>query len=201
MARLLYSAICSLDGYVADADGDFSWAAPDEEVHAYVNDLERPVGTHLYGRRMYETMAVWETMDIAAEPEVMRDYAAIWRGAEKVVYSTTLPDVTTARTRLERSFDPGAVRAMKAAASRDLAVGGPTLAAAALRAGLVDRLDLFLVPVTIGAGTPALPAGLRLPLDLACDQRFASGVIHLRYDIVTPADTGPDPVSAGDTPA
>jgi dihydrofolate reductase len=199
MARLLYTAICSLDGYVADEAGDFSWAAPDEEVHAYVNDLERPVGMHLYGRRMYETMAVWETLDVSAEPAVMRDYAEIWRAAEKVVYSTTLAAVTTARTRHERTFEAAAIRAMKAASPSDISISGPTLAAAALRAGLVDRLDLFLVPVVVGGGTPALPAGLRLALAPAGDHRFASGVIHLRYDIVTPPDTGSDPVSTRDT--
>jgi dihydrofolate reductase len=179
MARLLYSAITSLDGYIADADGRFDWAAPGEEVHAFVNDLERPVGTYLYGRRMYDVMRVWETMD---DPEpVMRDYAEIWRAADKVVYSTTLDAPTTARTRVERAFDPEAVRALKAGARRDLSIGGAGLAAHALAAGLVDEVSLFLNPIVVGGGTRALPDGVRLPLELADERRFAGGVVYLRY--------------------
>jgi dihydrofolate reductase len=182
VGRLIYSAIASLDGYVNDADGRFEWAAPGAEVHAFVNDLERPVGTYLYGRRMYETMAVWETFDLDDEPEVMRDFAAIWRAADKIVYSATLPAVSTPRTRLERTFEPGAVRRLKEAARRDLGIGGPTLAAAAFAAGLVDECHLFLHPVSVGGGTPALPHGQRVRLELRDEHRFASGVVYLRYE-------------------
>jgi len=181
LARLIYSAIASLDGYTADAEGKFDWAAPDAELHAFVNDLERDVGTHLYGRRMYETMAVWETMDVSAEPDVMRDYAEIWRDADKVVYSRTLAAASTPRTRIERDFDPEAVRRMKETAGRDLSVGGPGLAAHALRAGIVDEIQLFLVPVVVGGGTRALPDGLRVDLDLLDERRFAGGAVYLRY--------------------
>jgi dihydrofolate reductase len=181
LARLIYSAIASLDGYTADEAGNFDWAAPDEELHAFVNDLERDVGTHLYGRRMYETMAVWETMDVSAEPEVMRDYAGIWRAADKVVYSRTLATPSTPRTRIERDFDPQAVRRMKEAAGRDISVGGPGLAAHALRAGIVDEIQLFLVPAVVGGGTRALPDGLRVDLELLDERRFAGGAVYLRY--------------------
>ena len=181
MARLIYSAIASLDGYTADEAGNFDWAAPDAELHAFVNDLERDVGTHLYGRRMYETMAVWETMDVSAEPEVMRDYAAIWRAADKVVYSRTLAAPSTPRTRIEREFDAEAVRRMKETAGRDISVGGPGLAAHALRAGIVDEIQLFLVPAVVGGGTRALPDGLRADLELLDERRFAGGAVYLRY--------------------
>jgi dihydrofolate reductase len=181
VARLIFSAIASLDGYTADEAGNFDWAAPDAELHAFVNDLERGVGTHLYGRRMYETMAVWETMDVSAEPDVMRDYAGIWRAADKVVYSRTLAAVATPKTRIEREFDPEAVRRMKETAERDISVGGPGLAAHALRAGVVDEIQLMLVPVVVGGGTRALPAGLRADLDLLDERRFASGAVYLRY--------------------
>ncbi|HZJ04802.1 MAG TPA: dihydrofolate reductase family protein, partial [Nocardioidaceae bacterium] len=151
MAKLIYSAITSLDGYVADRDGNFDWAAPDEEVHAFVNDLERPVGTYLYGRRMYEVMAVWETADfLTDQPAVIQDFARIWRAADKVVYSTTLATVSSARTRIERVFDPEAVRQMKASAIRDISVGGPDLAAQAIKAGLVDECHLFIAPIVVG---------------------------------------------------
>jgi dihydrofolate reductase len=182
MAALIYTSIASLDGYVADTAGDFSWAEPDEEVHRFVNEQEESVGTYLYGRRLYETMAVWDTDDwLADEPPVVRDYARVWRGADKVVYSTTLEAVTTARTRLERTFDPEAVRQLVAGADRDVGVGGPTLAAAALHAGLVDECSVFVVPVVVGGGTPWLPAGLRLDLDLVSERRFTGGVVLLRY--------------------
>jgi dihydrofolate reductase len=181
LARLIYSAIASLDGYTADEAGNFDWAAPDEELHAFVNDLERDVGTHLYGRRMYEAMAVWETMDVSAEPEVMRDYAGIWRAADKVVYSRTLATPSTPRTRIERDFDPDTVRRMKEAAGRDISVGGPGLAAHALRAGIVDEIQLFLVPAVVGGGTRALPDGLRVDLELLDERRFAGGAVYLRY--------------------
>ncbi len=181
MARLIYSAIASLDGHTADASGGFAWAAPGPDVHAFINGLERETGTYLYGRRMYETMAVWETMDVSGEPHPMRDYAEIWRAADKVVYSRTLREPATPRTRIEREFDPAAVGEMKAAAGRDLSIGGPGLAAHALRAGLVDELQLFLVPVVVGGGTRALPDDLRLDLELGDERRFASGVVYLRY--------------------
>ena len=182
MAALTYTSIASLDGYVADADGDFGWAEPDEEVHRFVNDMEESVGTYLYGRRLYETMAVWDTDDwLADQSRVEHEYARIWRAADKVVYSTTLESVTTARTRLERSFDPVAVRQLKAGAVRDLGVGGPGLAAAALRAGLVDECSLFVVPVVVGGGTRWLPDGLRLGLELTAERRFGNGVVLLRY--------------------
>jgi len=184
MARLIYAAIASLDGFVADEDGRFDWAAPDEEVHAFVNDLERRVGTYLYGRRMYDVMAFWETADTGPdEPAVMRDYAEIWRAADKVVYSATLEAATTARTRIERAFDPEAVRRLKGSAGRDVSVGGPTLAAEAFRAGLVDELHLFLTPVLVGGGTRALPEGVRLELELLDEHRFAGGVVHLHHRV------------------
>ena len=181
MGRLVYAAIASLDGYVADADGKFDWSMPDEEVHAVVNDLERAAGTSLYGRRMYEVLVAWETMETDGEPDVIRDFAESWRATDKIVYSTTLTEVASARTRIERSFDPGAIRALKASSDRDLTIGGPALAAHALRAGLVDDLHLFLSPILVGGGTPALPPGLRLPLELAAERRFANGVVQLHY--------------------
>ena len=181
MARLIYSALASLDGYVADEDGRFDWAEPDEEVHRFVNDLERSVGTYLYGRRMYEVMASWETAGGADQPPFVRDYAEIWRAADKVVYSKTLEAVATARTRIERDFDPAAVRQLKETADRDLTVGGPGLAGQALAAGLVDELHLFVAPVVVGGGTQALPDGVRLELELLDERRFSSGVVHLRY--------------------
>jgi dihydrofolate reductase len=183
MAKLIYSAIASLDGYVADADGNFDWAAPDEEVHAFVNDLERPIGTYLYGRRMYQVMAVWETLLVDDEPPVMRDFAEVWRAADKIVYSRTLDEVTTPKTRLERHFDAEAVRGLKDAAARDLSVGGPGLAAEALAAGLVDEIGLFLTPVIVGGGTRALPHGVRLDLELLDERRFASGVVYASYRV------------------
>ena len=179
MAKLIYSAITSLDGYVADEQGKWDWSRPDEEVHAFVNDLVRPVGTHLYGRRMYEVLVAWETMDDPA-PE-MRDFAQIWRAADKIVYSRTLEGVSSERTHLEREFDPDAVRRMKEDADRDLTVAGPELAAQAIRAGLVDECQLFLSPVVVGGGTPALPDGVRWNLELVDERRFGNGVVYLRY--------------------
>jgi dihydrofolate reductase len=183
MAKLIYSAIASLDGYVADEAGGFDWAMPDEEVHAFVNDLERPLGTYLYGRRMYETMVAWETMPTEDEPAVMGDFAAIWRAADKVVYSRTLAEVTSARTRIEPRFDPEAVRGMKAAAERDIGVGGPGLAAQALATGLVDECHLFLAPVVVGGGKRCLPDRLHLKLELLDQRRFGNGMAYLRYRI------------------
>ena len=181
MAKLIYSAITSLDGYVADEDGNFDWAAPDEEVHTFVNDLERSVGTYLYGRRMYEVMVPWETMPLADQPPVMRDFAEIWRAADKVVYSTTLEKATSTRTRIERDFDPEAIGQMKATAGRDISVGGPHLAVQAIKAGLVDEIHLFLTPIVVGGGTRSLPDDVRLKLDLLDERRFANGVVHLHY--------------------
>lgn len=186
MAKLTYAAITSLDGYVADADGNFDWAAPDEEVHAFVNDLVRPAGTHLYGRRMYEVMLAWEPPHaFTDEPPAIQDFAEIWLAADKVVYSRTLETASSARTRIEREFDPDAVRQMKASAERDLIVGGPDLAGQALGAGLVDECHLFLAPVVVGGGTQALPDGLRLDLQLLDERRFGSGFVHLHYRTTT----------------
>jgi dihydrofolate reductase len=184
VGKLVYAAIASLDGYVADESGNFDWAAPDEEVHAFVNDLERPIGTYLYGRRMYEVMTYWETVSTGPdESPVTRDFTAIWRAADKVVYSRTLEAVSTARTRLERDFDPDAVRALKAASERDISVGGAELAGQALRAGLVDECHLLLSPVLVGGGTPALPVGVRIHLELLGERRFRNGVVHLEYRV------------------
>jgi dihydrofolate reductase len=180
VGKLHYAAIASLDGYVVDEHGTFDWAAPDAEVHAFVNDLERPIGTHLYGRRLYEVMRFWETVDVADLPAPERDYARIWRAADKVVFSATLEGVSTARTRLERTVDPDAIREMKMASERDLTVGGPGLAAEAIRAGLVDEWHLFVVPVTVGGGTRALPGG-RVHLELLGERRFANGTLYLHY--------------------
>jgi dihydrofolate reductase len=179
MAKLIYSAITSLDGYVADENGDFRWCAPDEEVHSFVNDLERDIGTYLYGRRMYEVLRVWETMD--DDHPAMRDYAQIWRAAEKVVYSRTLEAVSSERTRIEREFDPAAVREMKEHAGRDLSIGGPELAGQAIAAGLVDECHLLMAPVLVGGGHRALPDGVRLDLELLSERRFEGGTVHLHY--------------------
>jgi dihydrofolate reductase len=182
MARLIYSAIMSLDGYIADADGRFEWAAPDEEVHAFVNELERPVGTYLYGRRMYETMRYWETAHTVADRRpVSLDFARIWQAADKIVYSTTLQTLDTARTRLEQDFDPAQVRKVKEAADRDLAVGGARLAAQAIAAGLVDEYQMFVVPAAVGGGTRALPDQVHVNLALAEERRFGGGTVYLCY--------------------
>lgn len=182
MGRLLFSAIASVDGYTVDATGSFDWAAPDPEVHAYVNDVERDIGTYLYGRRMYETMRVWQDLADDEDP-VVADYARVWQGADKVVYSATLSGTTTPRTRLVRAFDPAEVRALVEAADTDVSVGGPTLAAAAFDAGLVSEVRLILVPVAVGGGTPALPAGRRLALSLLDERRFSGGTVALRYAV------------------
>jgi len=181
VGRLIYSAIASLDGYVNDVDGKFDWSAPDEEVHAFVNERERPIGTYLYGRRMYEVMAVWETMDLSGDSPPMRDYQQIWQAAEKVVYSRTLDAASSARTRIEREFDPAAVRELKASADRDISVGGPELAGQAIAAGLVDEISLFLNPIVVGGGSRALPDGVRVPLELLEERRFGNGAVFLRY--------------------
>jgi dihydrofolate reductase len=182
VAKLIYSAITSLDGYVADEDGNFGWAVPDEEVHAFVNDLERPVGTYLYGRRMYEVMVGWENAHTLPDQRpVMRDFAEIWQAADKVVYSKTLETVSSARTRIERDFDPDAIRQLKARAVRDVTVGGPELAARAIEAGLVDEFHLFLTPIVVGGGTRSFPDGVRSQLELLAERRFGNGTVHLHY--------------------
>jgi len=182
VAKLIYSAITSLDGYVADEDGKFDWAEPDEEVHRFVNDLERPVGTYLYGRRMYEVMVAWETAHTLADQRpVVQDFAAIWQAADKIVYSKTLETVASARTRLERDFDPEAVRQLKARAGHDLTVGGPELAAQAIKAGLLDEYHLFVAPIVVGGGKRSLPNNVRLKLELLDERRFGNGVVHLHY--------------------
>ena len=182
MAKLIYSSIMSLDGYMEDEEGNFDWAAPDEEVHTFVNDLERPVGTYLYGRRMYEVMVGWETATtVADQPAVMRDFAQIWQSADKIVYSRTLETASSARTRIERDFDAEAVRQLKATAGRDISVGGPELAAQAIKAGLVDECHLFVTPIVVGGGKRFLPDKVRLDLELVDEHRFANGVVHLHY--------------------
>ncbi len=184
MATLTYLTIMSLDGYVADEQGSFDWGVPDEQVHGFINDLVRSVGTYLYGRRMYEVMAAWETMDVTDEPPSIREFSAIWRAARKVVYSTTLEDISTTHTHIERAFDPDGVRQMKASAERPLAVGGPELAAQALAGGLVDECHLFLAPVVVGGGTRALPDGMHLGLELLDERRFANDMVYLRYGVL-----------------
>ena len=182
MAKLIYVANVSLDGYIEDAHGRFEWTEPSDEVFTFITDLVRPVGTHLLGRRMYETMSVWETEPaLAAESELMADFAHVWQSADKVVYSTMLHDVSTANTRLERGFDPDAVRAMLTSAASDLAIAGPTLAAHAFKAGLVDECQLFVYPVIVGRGKPAFPSDASIQLDLLEEQRFGNGVVYLRY--------------------
>lgn len=184
MAKLIYAAIASLDGYVEDEEGKFDWAMPDEELHAFVNELERPIGTYLYGRRMYETMAFWETADTGpGEPAVFSDYAGIWRAAEKIVYSRTLQEVSSARTRIEREFDPDAVRRLKRSAGADISVGGAELAGQAIGAGLVDECHLFLCPIVVGGGKRALPDGIRTQLELLAERRFPNGAVHLHYRV------------------
>jgi dihydrofolate reductase len=181
MANLIYSTLASLDGYVADEAGKFDWAEPDEEVHSVFNDLERPVGTYLYGRRMYEVMVAWEAMDLRDQPPFIRDYAEIWRAADKIVYSKTLETASSARTRIERDFDPEAIGQMKAATERDISVGGPDLAGQAIRAGLVDELHQFLAPIVVGGGKPSLPDDVRVELELLDERRFGNGVVWLHY--------------------
>jgi dihydrofolate reductase len=182
MAKLVYSSIMSLDGYIADEEGNFDWAAPDEEVHSFVNDLERPVGTYLYGRRTYEVMVYWETAyTLADQPAFVRDFAEIWRAADKIVYSKTLETVSSVRTRIERDFDRAAIRQMKASAGRAISVGGPELAAQAIKAGLVDECHLFVAPIVVGGGNRCLPNDVRLKLELLDERRFGNGMVHLHY--------------------
>ena len=184
MAKLIYSSLASLDGYIADEDGNFDWAVPDEEVLTFINDLERPIGTYLYGRRLYEMMIGWEAdPTLADQSPVMRDFAEIWQRAHKIVYSRTLESVSTARTRIERDFDLEAVRQVKAATADDLTVGGPDLAAHALRAGLVDECHLFVAPIVVGGGKQFFPDHVRVKLELLDERRFGNGMVHLRYRI------------------
>lgn len=185
MAKLIYSAISSLDGYVADAEGNFDWSAPDEEVHTFVNNLERPIGTYLYGRRMYEVMRYWETAPTGnREPSAEQEYARIWQAADKIIYSRNLEAASIARTRIEREFDPNAIRQLKAAAARDLSVGGPALAGQALKVGLVDECHLFLSPIVVGGGTRAFPDNVGVELELLDERRFGNGVVHLHYRVM-----------------
>ena len=184
MARLIYSAIASLDGYIEDAAGAFDWSAPDDEVHSFVNDMQRPVGTHLYGRRMYDIMTYWETADIDTEGDPGSDYARIWQAADKIVYSRTLPAATTGRTKLERQFDPATVRALKQSSTSDLSIGGADLAGQALAAGLVDECQVFLGPIAVGGGKPVFPLGLRVQLELLDEHRFRGGTVFLRYAVL-----------------
>jgi dihydrofolate reductase len=182
MGKLTYTAITSLDGYIEDEEGRFGWAEPDAEVHAFANDLERSVGTHLYGRRMYETMAVWQTVgDQPGLSAAEADYADLWRALDKVVYSRTLDAVSTPRTRLEREFDPDAVRRMKEGIDRDIGISGPGLAQHAFRAGLVDQVHLVVFPVVVGGGKPGLPRGIRMDLELLHVQRFGNGAVHMHH--------------------
>ena len=181
MAKLTYLAMSSIDGYIADERGKFDWARPDEEVHEFVNDLQRPVGTHLYGRRMYEVLVAWETLDLADQPQYIRDFAEIWRAADKIVYSSTLEAVASARTTLERAFEPQSVRELKASATRDLAIGGPGLATAAFSAGLIDELHHFVSPVTVGGGTSGLPSAGLTRFELLDQRRFGNGTTFARY--------------------
>jgi dihydrofolate reductase len=181
MARLIYSAAASLDGYVADRDGKWDWSRPDEEVHSFINDLQRPLRTHLYGRRMYEVLSAWEDLDLSDEPGYIAEFAEIWRSTDKIVFSRTLQDVSTSRTRLERNFDPETIRELKASAQTDLVVGGPELAGQAMQAGLVDEIHLFLAPAVVGGGKRAISEGLRLDLELLEQRRFRNGTVYLRY--------------------
>ena len=182
MAHLIYSALASLDGYIEDTEGNFDWAMPDEEVHTFVNNLERSVGTNLYGRRMYETMMVWETNPgFAADSASMRDYVKIWQAADKIVYSKTLEAVSTRKTRIERDFDPDAVRRLKETAGQDISIGGPGLAAHAFRSGLIDECQLFVAPIIVGGGKKCLPDNVRLELELLEEHRFSNGMVYLRY--------------------
>lgn len=181
LATLIYSAIASLDGYIEDEQGRFDWGEPDEEVHTFINDLERPVGTYLYGRRLYEVMTYWQTIDLGGEPSYIKDFAEIWQAAEKVVYSKTLETASTPRTRIEREFEPAAVRELKASAEGDLLIGGAELAAHAFAAGLVDECHLFLAPILVGGGKRALPDGVRLELDLVDERSFGNGMVFLRH--------------------
>jgi dihydrofolate reductase len=182
MAKLIYSTIASLDGYIEDKDGRFDWAMPDEEVHGFINDLERTAGTYLYGRRMYEIMMAWETdPDLAADSPLTQDFAQVWQAADKIVYSTTLASASTRKTTIERTFDPEAIRQLKQNVREDIVIGGPQLAAHAFRCGLIDECHLFLTPILLGGGKPALPDDVRLDLELLAERRFGNGMVYLHY--------------------
>lgn len=184
MAKLIYSFLTSLDGYINDRNGSFDWAMPDAEVHRFFNEQARSIGTYLYGRRLYEVMRVWETLD--QEPDISpveREFAGIWRDSDKIVFSTSLRKVPTDRTRLEQVFDPGRVRETIRAADRDLAVGGAALGAQALRAGLVDEIQQCMAPVIVGGGTRFLPDDLFLDLDLLAERRFGNGMVSVTYAV------------------
>jgi dihydrofolate reductase len=184
VAKLIFSGITSLDGYIEDNGGNFDWAAPDEEVFSFINDLERPIGTYLYGRRMYETMVYWETAQaLADQSSSEREFTEIWQATDKIVYSESLNTVTSAKTRIERRFDPNLILEMKSVNERDITVNGPNLAAQALKAGLVDEYQLFLTPVVLGGGKPSLPNDVRLECELLSERRFRSGVVFLQYRI------------------
>jgi dihydrofolate reductase len=184
MGKLFYSVLGSLDGYFEDAAGRFDWAAPDEEVHAFVNELERSIGTFLFGRRMYETMVFWETVPTEGEPAAFVEYAELWRAAEKIVYSRTLEAPSSERTRIDRELDPAAIRQLKASSAADISIGGGELAGQAMAAGLVDECHLFVFPVLVGGGKPSLPGNVRTELELLDQRRFESGVVYLRYGVV-----------------
>jgi dihydrofolate reductase len=182
MAHLIYSAISSLDGYIEGADGNFDWAMPDEEVHTFINNLERAVGVYLLGRRMYETMMVWETdPNLAADSPLTQDFAQVWQATDKIVYSRTLASASTRKTQIERNFDPEAIRQLKKTVQQDISIGGPELAAHAFRAGLIDECHLFLTPIIVGGGKPSLPDNVRLELELLEERRFGNGMVFLRY--------------------
>ena len=190
MAKLIYTSLGSLDGFFEDAEGKFDWAEPDEEVHAFVNDLDRQVGTYLYGRRMYETMVFWETVGTEAHvPAVYRDFAEMWRAAEKIVYSRTIQTPTSARTRIEREFEPDAVRQLKQSSSTDITVGGGDLAGQAIKAGLVDECHFFLFPIAVGGGKRVLPDNTRTQFELVDERRFKNGVVHLHYRVGVASST------------
>lgn len=185
MAALICTGITSLDGYVADESGNFDWSVPDEEVHRFVNAIERPIGTYLYGRRLYEVMVAWEKMNTDDQPSFVQDYAQLWRAADKIVFSSTLATASSARTRISREFDPEEIRRLKETAQHDLSIGGPHLAAEAIKAGLVDEYRVLVSPVVVGGGTRFFPDKLRLNLVLVDERRFDNGVVHLRYRTAT----------------
>ena len=182
MANLIYIANTSLDGYTEDTAGNFDWSTPEEDYFRFITNLVRPLGTHLYGRRMYQSMMVWETDPrLAAESPLRRDFAELWQTADKLVYSRTLAATATRRTHLERDFDPEAIRQLKKAAAQDILIGGPELAAHAFRAGLIDACHLFISPIIVGGGKPALPDNVRVQLELVEERRFGNGVVYLGY--------------------
>lgn len=186
MAKLIYAGIVSLDGYFADANDKFDWAMPSEEIHTFINDLERKIGTHLYGRRLYEIMTAWETMHtLAGQPPIVLDYSAIWRSADKIVFSKSLKAVSSSRTTIQTEFDAEVVRNLKNKSERDLSIGGPDLAAQAIKAGLVDEYRLFITPVLVGGGKQFFPENVHLNLKLVEELRFGNGVVHLHYKTVT----------------